>query len=210
MSFGITKQKRLSRRLTVEQPMNRSERRNKNIEVVKKTPSTFNDPHLNIDPSIINTPNLTITIYSAKSFIVMGDTLKHSDAMTRLGGKYTQLKIGLAWLFSNVKRPSVEHYIETGEICPHTYTHEERQKFEQRGTNMGAIDSIKLQQVFSDIRNAFDVNEDYEGASILDVIDQIENIHLPKPPISVKKAVPISKNNTTTSSDEMSSEDDTD
>ena len=196
MSFGITKQKRLSRRLTVEQPMNRSERANKNIKVKKVEKKSFNDPHLNIDPSIINTPNLTITIYSAKSFIVMGDTLKHSDAMTRLGGKYTQLKIGLAWLFSNVKRPSVEHYIETGEIRPHTYTQEERQRFDQRGTNVGTIDSTKLQQVFADLRNAFDVDEDYEGASILDVIDQIENIHLPKPPVVVKKAVPITKNTT--------------
>ena len=61
--------------------------------------------------------------YSAKSFVVRGDTRPHKESLKKLGGKWnsrlndkeTGDKFG-AWLFWNDKRQEVENWLQKG--CP--------------------------------------------------------------------------------------------
>ena len=179
MSFGISKQKRLARRNPIEAPMDRSTRTSKMLEKAPPSkPKPFlGDPHLTITASDLK-KELTITPYSERSFIVMGSgTHDHSEALVSLGGKYTQLRIGTAWLFPKIKQETVQHYIDTGEVKPYVYSQSDKDRFERR--NIPDFDiKQKLREIFKEFRDAFDKDEDYEGASIIDVIDQLEEKHL--------------------------------
>lgn len=49
-----------------------------------------------------------IVTYSEKSFAVIGDTYKHKDKLSELGGTYNKfLKCGKGWIFSNKRLDSV-------------------------------------------------------------------------------------------------------
>jgi len=129
---------------------------------------------------------LYITQYSEKSFVVLGDTLNHSEALVRLGGTFNpSLRIGQGWIFSKNREPSVQKYIETGEIEPFRYTQEQQNVF---NNNKGmraepkrqepGISVEYLQKMFQEFREAFDPTEDYEGESIISVIDQLREKYL--------------------------------
>ncbi len=127
--------------------------------------------------------DLYILNYTERSFVVMGDTLNHSNALVTLGGKYnTNLRIGNGWIFAKVREPSVLKYIETGEVEPYVYSKEDQARFEKRAAENAESNGITeqhLRKIFQEFREAFDTNEDYEGHSIIDVIYQLENRHLP-------------------------------
>ncbi len=126
--------------------------------------------------------DLYIMPYTDRSFVVMGDTLNHSNALTSLGGKYnTNLRIGQGWIFAKVREESLRHYIATGEIVPYVYSKEQQAKFARsNAAPPPELSKQKLSEVFQDFRDAFDPDEDYEGASIIDVIYQLEEKHLGK------------------------------
>lgn len=218
MSFGITKQKRLARRNTIEPQMSKSARVEKAIEK-NPTPAPrpfMNDPHLSITASDLK-KELTITPYSERSFIVMGSgTHDHSDALVSLGGKYTQLRIGTAWLFPKIKQETVQHYIDTGEVKPYVYSQSDRDRFDRRNNPDFDIKQ-KLREIFKEFRDAFDKDEDYEGISIIDVIDQLEEKHLgvqkitakprlSKPVVKEELSPPEPEESNSLSSEDLSSE----
>ena len=129
--------------------------------------------------------DLYIIPYTERSIVVMGDTLNHSNALVTLGGKYnTNLRIGQGWIFAKVREDSVRQYIETGEIHPYVYSREDQAKFEKKPNNEAARESgvseQQLRKLFREFRDAFDVDEEYEGSSIIDVIYQLEEHHLSK------------------------------
>lgn len=130
-------------------------------------------PEVESSPTPNNVSNLYILEYSPKSFVVMGETLTHSQNLGRLGGKYGSYRYGAGWLFAKVREASVKKYIETGEVEPHVYTKEQREKFEQQKANSNS--NLDLKRIFRELRSAFDPDEDYEGSAIIDVIQQIED-----------------------------------
>lgn len=57
-------------------------------------------------------PNITVSDYSEKSFVVKGDTKKYKDSIKELGGKWnSNLKDGGGWIFSNSNRQKVDEWI---------------------------------------------------------------------------------------------------
>ena len=72
--------------------------------------SEFNDVKKAMDEK----PNLSIVVYSEKSFLVKGDTRPIKDDLKKLGGLW--FKKESAWLFSNKKREAVEAYINGAAI----------------------------------------------------------------------------------------------
>jgi hypothetical protein len=160
MSFGITKKqgKRLARRLVGD----------------PAAPSTPTEP-----------VELTIVPYTEKSIVVMGDTSSHINALGELGGKYTNLRIGMGWLFAKVREDSVREYIETGEVKPFVYSNEAKERFEKaRAEESPPPDKVvaeeTLYKLFRELRGAVDAEDDYEGGSILEVIHQLEERYLSK------------------------------
>lgn len=214
MSFGISKQKRLARRNPIETPMDRSTRIDKTVDKTPKPKPFMGDPHLTITASDLK-KELTITPYSERSFIVMGSgTHDHSEALVSLGGKYTQLRIGTAWLFPKIKQETVQHYIDTGEVKPYVYSQADKDRFDRRNNPDFDIKQ-KLREIFKEFHDAFDKDEDYEGISIIDVIDQLEEKHLgvqkitAKPRLSkpvVKEEPSPPEESNSLSSEELSSE----
>lgn len=169
MAFSVSDggKKRLARRVSVTPANNKAVKRNDPPKKKVVTGGT----------------NLFITPYTERSFVVMGDTIDHSNALVALGGKYnTGLRIGQGWIFAKVREESVQKYIDTGEIEPYVYSKEDQNKFEQRngGSGGGGIGEKQLRTIFRELREAFDTNEDYEGTSIIDVIYQLEERHLPR------------------------------
>lgn len=120
-------------------------------------------------PTIQSGTDLYITDYSAKSFVVMGDTLSHSGALTTLGGTFNpNLKIGNGWIFAKIRKQSVENYIDTGDIVPYVYTNQDKSKYNTPAPN------AQLRAIFKEFRYAFNADEQYEGISIINVIYQLE------------------------------------
>ena len=72
--------------------------------------SEFNDVKKAMDEK----PNLSIVVYSEKSFLVKGDTRPIKEDLKKLGGLW--FKKESAWLFSNKKREAVEAYINGAAI----------------------------------------------------------------------------------------------
>ena len=122
------------------------------------------------------TSELYIIHYSPKSFVVLGETLDHTDALMRLGGKYTELRnlSNKGWLFAKIREESVKKYINTGEIEPYVYSKEDRAKFEKQKEDP----ELKIKKIFRELKEAFDIGADYEGVAILDVIAQFEKQYL--------------------------------
>lgn len=128
--------------------------------------------------------NLYIMDYSEKSFVVMGDVINHSNALASLGGKFCyNLKTGQGWLFTKVKKESVQKYIDTGEIVPYQYTDEEKQQFRDREAQklqQKNDDKREMIRLFGELRGAFEPLEDYEGSSIINVIKQLQDKYIGK------------------------------
>lgn len=125
---------------------------------------------------------LFILQYTPKSIVVMGNTLSHSDALVSLGGTYnTGLKIGPGWVFAKIREESVQKYIDTGLVEKYVYSNTEKSKWNKVNTPAPptqAVDNKKLHTIFQQMRDAFDPNEEYDGHNIIDVVNQLENIHL--------------------------------
>jgi len=123
------------------------------------------------------TDELIISDYTSKSFIVMGDTIPHSSALTILGGQYTQIKIGNAWLFSMARKPSVELYIETGEIMPYQYPSNSGNGAQSKPV----FDFRKIfNAFFSEGISAFDPDSDYVGRDVKHTVSLLEEKYLTK------------------------------
>jgi hypothetical protein len=117
---------------------------------------------LNVKPSIVD-QELTIIDYSEKAILVIGATIDHSEGLTKLGGSFnSKLRNGMSgWIFSKTRRATVENYILNGQV----------QKFKKVEKNVQTFD---FKQMFNDFKNAFDSNLEYDGSSIINVIDQLE------------------------------------
>ena len=69
--------------------------------------------------------DIIIQIYSPKSFVVKGDTTKHSQELSNLGGKWNSKltdaqsgeKFG-AWIFPNSKRNTIEEWLRKINVNP--------------------------------------------------------------------------------------------
>lgn len=87
---------------------------------------------------------LYIQDYSAKSFVVRGDTQTYKDELKNLGGKWgnsftdkeTGEKFG-AWLFWSAKKPEIEKWLRTGTI------EKEKQIIKQKNVVSQPIELIK-------------------------------------------------------------------
>ncbi len=161
--------------------------------LARRMGSSADEPTPSPPPTVSVSTELYIMPYTHRSFVVMGDTLSHSNALTRLGGKYNPgLRIGQGWIFAKVREESVRNYIETGEIVPHVYDAKDIAKYNQDkadNTPTSATQDIgKFRKIFSELRQAFDSNEDYEGKSIIEVIYQLEEKYLPSKKTSIKAA----------------------
>lgn len=181
MSFSVSKGRpRLSRKLNAE-PANASP--------VKKSSNKGKGKAKKAETAGID---MYVVQYSEKSFVVMGDTLSHSDALTKLGGKYnTNLRVGQGWIFAKAREDSVKNYIETGEIVPYVYPKDVQNKYQsQKRTSNGEADQ-KLIKIFRELRDAFDADAEYDGKDIIEVIHQLEEKYLSKK--SPVKAVPKKK-----------------
>ena len=113
-------------------------------------------------PKLVEKP-LHVLDYTERSIAVIGSgTIDHSIALQKLGGKFNpNLRCGSGWIFSKTRKESVEKYIETGEIDPLVVT----KKWEQKP---------KLTDLFKELREAFDSDEEYDGSTIHSVFDQIQ------------------------------------
>lgn len=115
------------------------------------------------------TGELQIINYTDRSIVVIGDTLSHSNALGTLGGKFNpNLRVGQGWIFAKMREDSVRKYIETGEIEPYVY---DKAAYNKKP----ALNKETLQKLFREFREAFDADEEYEGESIMDVIQQLED-----------------------------------
>lgn len=131
--------------------------------------------------------DMFIMEYSPKSIVVMGETLDHSKELSALGGKYTQLRMGMGWLFAKIRQESVENYINTGEVVPYQYTQADRDRFAARNeaakkasNPSPGLDKKMLRKLFKEFREAFDEDEEYDGTSIIEVIYQLEERYMEK------------------------------
>lgn len=122
---------------------------------------------------------LTVADYTDKSVVVIGDTVKHSDALGKLGGKYNPgLRIGPGWIFTKNRKESIEKYIETGIVEPFAYSQNFKDSFKK--VEKSSFDESKIRKIFQNLREAFDIDNDYDGQSIIDVIYQLEKITIEK------------------------------
>jgi hypothetical protein len=125
-----------------------------------------------------NTDKLSLYIcdYSAKSFVIMGDTITHAEALKKLGGTFTQLRTGMQWLFANFRRPSVEKYINNQVIEPFQYDEKTKNEWREKNSKKPSDNSMtKIKLLLNELKSAFDADEEYDGSSILSVIQQLEN-----------------------------------
>lgn len=76
--------------------------------------SEFNDVKEAMSEAIGSKPNVSITQYSEKSFVVKGDTRPIKEDLKKLGGLWFKKECG--WLFSNKKREAVEAYLNGGAV----------------------------------------------------------------------------------------------
>jgi len=122
--------------------------------------------------------NLIITPYTEKSFVVLGNTLDHADALTQLGGSYnSNLRIGPGWIFAKIREKSVKYYIETGEIKKYEYSNEEKEKY-RTSPNTVNTNKVELKKLFGELRNAFKEDCDYEGKDIVELIIKFEQKYI--------------------------------
>jgi hypothetical protein len=121
---------------------------------------------------------LFITPYTDKSFVVLGETLEHTKALTQLGGKFNpSLKMGAGWIFSNLRQDSVRKYIDTGEIVPYVYTEQDKAKYTTQNKKVDN-NNIQLKVLFEELCEAFDPKCEYEGGDIIDVIKKFQQKYL--------------------------------
>lgn len=80
--------------------------------------------------------------YSAKSFVVRGDTQQHKEALKNLGGKwgssFTDKESGEkfgAWLFWTAKKPEVEKWINSGMVITEKSSSPKKEKVTTTGSN---------------------------------------------------------------------------
>lgn len=111
---------------------------------------------------------LIFTPYSEKSFVITGSkTIEHSKALVDLGGKFNHsLRVGPGWIFSKTREESVRKYIQTGEIIPYVWNKEQFVKEKRK--------AVHNNDMFNELRNAFDLSLTYKGNDIISVIDKIE------------------------------------
>ena len=80
--------------------------------------------------------------YSAKSFVVRGDTQPHKEALKNLGGKwgnsFTDKESGEkfgAWLFWTAKKPEVEKWINSGMVITEKSSSPKKEKVTSTGSS---------------------------------------------------------------------------
>ena len=149
--------------------------------------------------------DIHIIQYSPKCIVVYGDVLKHSNALLQLGGKYNcgldtmRVPMGKGYIYSKFRQEIVEHYIQTGEIKKFEYDEKTKQQFQKKkieenstihasgkptSTTKSRMWSLnEIRSILKEMREAFEDDGYYQGDSIIDVIDQIEEKYLPKPKI---------------------------
>lgn len=136
--------------------------------------------------------DLKIVNYNDKSFLVVGDVIKHGSDLNLLKGIFNSFKQG--YFFSHKRRKSVEHYIKTGEVL--VYELSDQEKFEYANQKQNKIvpkkqssqpmfTSFQLKSIIQEIKSVFESDECYEGASIHDVLDQVYQKYCP----NVKKII---------------------
>ena len=124
--------------------------------------------------------SLFVAPYNDTSFIVLGETLQNSENLIKLGGKITLTKFGFQWLFSNVHQASVEAYIKNGIVEPYKYTKEDHEKFKQlRNERANKVEQSKnAEKLFIELEYAFDKKLDYDGKSVIDVINALKERYI--------------------------------
>lgn len=148
--------------------------------IVKKTPKkndSDDETPKNEKPGVYT--DIFISDYSPKSFLVLGNTLSHANALGKLGGTHTELRnMGLQWLFAGYKKDSVKKYIEEGIIQPAKWTGPNTW-----GTKANASPPAgqpDLSKIFEEFSGAFDKDAEYTGESVLEVIGLLRNKFLVK------------------------------
>lgn len=121
--------------------------------------------------------DICIIPYTERSIVVMGDTLNHTSALTKLGGRYNVglRGIGQGWIFSKIKEQSIRNYMETGEVVPYKYTEEDKIRFEKRSEIRSVLTIEQCRALFKEMKTAFVLSCDYSGSSVMDVTYQFVN-----------------------------------
>lgn len=152
-------------------------------------PSTFKNKYQQSKENIILSEagiDLKIVNYSDKSFLVIGDVIKHGADLNLLKGIFNSFKQG--YFFSNKRRKSVEHYIKTGEVVAYELTDEEKFEYANQKQNkivpkkqmsQAMFSSFQLKSIIQEIKSVFESDECYEGVSIHDVLDQVYQKYCP-------------------------------
>jgi hypothetical protein len=119
-----------------------------------------------------NKGNIYIVDYTVNSFLVLGDSLGHSSELLKLGGLWKDdLKIGSAWLFSIIRKESVENYIKTGTIKKYEYSDKDLEKFKG---NKQLLINTKYR-----LKLAFTKDGLYSKKEIIRIIDLIIEDYIP-------------------------------
>jgi len=109
---------------------------------------------------------LQLVEYTERSIVVIGSgTLEHSDSLQKLGGKFNpKLKCGSGWVFAKTRKEYVEKFIKSGvvEIPP------PKKWDKSEGSKQD------LTQIFKELKEAFDSDEEYTGDIIHEVLTQIK------------------------------------
>jgi len=109
---------------------------------------------------------LFVTDYSDKSIIVTGNTIPHSNNLKKLGGNYNpMLKTGGGWIFAKYREDTVLDYIKTGNVAPLISKNYKQEILKK--TDLAVL-------IFKDLKNAFEVDEEYRGDIILAVLNEYE------------------------------------
>jgi hypothetical protein len=142
--------------------------------------------------TFVDRSGLQLLSVSEKAFVVINYKAAHCDALAKLGGKLTWTKVAQqeGYMYANFRRPSVENYIKTGEITVQKYEGPtDTNRFQK------PVDASMLKLMFQDFKDAFDADSEYDGQSIIDVIDQLEKKYVPAPIVEPAKKKPSASNN---------------
>ena len=113
--------------------------------------------------------------YSAKSFVVRGDTQPHKEALKNLGGKWgnsftdkeSNEKFG-AWLFWTAKKPELEKWISNGMVITEKSSSPKKEKVTTTGSNDMTERINRMESMLIDI---VDVMESLD----IDNIEKLKN-----------------------------------
>jgi len=125
-----------------------------------------------------STNSIYIYDYTAKSFVIRGDTQPHKDSIKAMGGKwgsnYTDKESGEkfgGWLFWTAKRPELSNWIQDG--CP-TITKEDKPNVPTTWEEIGVAGRVRAPQ---------DDNTNEMREMLIEVVNIIQELS----PESIKK-----------------------